>query len=211
MKSQFHLSGALQLLCLLALTPLALLADEPRKITPGQAASLALQPPTIPSAGSRDATVTIVEFFDYNCPYCKKTAPELQQLLKTDPKVRILFKEWPIFGDVSEYAARSALAATWQGKFLAAHDALFKTPDDLEKNSQVDTVLKTAGIDLAVLAHDRTAHAAEITAALARSSQEATALGFRGTPAFVIGRQLVPKSLTLRDMQQLTQNARTSP
>src|SRR5262249_21244607 len=79
---------------------------------------------TTPAAGAKSADVTIVEFFDYNCPFCKKTEPELQRLLQADPKVRVVYKEWPIFGDVSTYASQSALAANWQGKYVAAHDAL---------------------------------------------------------------------------------------
>jgi protein-disulfide isomerase len=186
------------------------LAAEPRETTAEAVAALA-QNPTVPAAGAKDADVTIVEFFDYNCPFCKKTAPELQKLLRTDPKVRILYKEWPIFGDVSEYAARSALAAHWQGKFLVAHEALIGAPNDLDETSQVDAVLKAAGVDLTQLSRDRSTHAAEITAILSRNSKEAASLGFRGTPGFVIGRQLVPLALTLPGLRQLTQTARHSP
>jgi protein-disulfide isomerase len=193
-----------------AIEPATSLAAEPRKATAEVVAALA-QNTTVPAAGAKDADVTIVEFFDYNCPFCKKTAPELQKFLHTDPKVRILYKEWPIFGDVSEYAARSALAAHWQGKFLVAHDALIGAPNDLDETSQVDSVLKGAGVDLTQLTRDRTAHAAEITAILARNKKEAAALGFRGTPGFVVGRQLVPLALTLQSLQQLTQSARQSP
>jgi len=193
-----------------AIKPATSPAAEPRKATAEAVAALA-QNPTVPAAGAKDADVTIVEFFDYNCPFCKKTAPELQKLLHTDPKVRILYKEWPIFGDVSEYAARSALAAHWQGKFLVAHEALIGAPNDLDQTSQVDAILTAAGVDLTQLTRDRSAHAAEITAILARNSKEAAALGFRGTPGFVIGRQLVPLSLTLQSLQQLTQSARQSP
>ena len=200
----------LSLLAVLLLTPITLFAAEARKAPAAVVASLA-QPPLMPAAGAKDADVTIVEFFDYNCPFCKETAPELVKLLHVDPKVRILYKEWPIFGDVSEYAARSALAANWQGKFLAAHDALIGTANDLDKTSQVDAALKSAGVDLTQLERDRTAHAAEITAILARNAQEAAALGFRGTPGIVVGRQLLPRSLTVKELQQLTQDARSSP
>jgi protein-disulfide isomerase len=201
---------ALSLLAVLLLTPITLFAAEARKAPAAVVASLA-QPPLMPAAGAKDADVTIVEFFDYNCPFCKETAPELVKLLHGDPKVRILYKEWPLFGDVSEYAARSALAANWQGKFLTAHDALIGAANDLDKNSQVDAILKSAGVDLTQLARDRTAHAAEITAILSRDAQEAAALGFKGTPGIVVGRQLLPRSLTVKELQQLTQTARLSP
>jgi protein-disulfide isomerase len=205
-----NMKPLLSLLAVLILTPVTLLAAEPRKAPATLVASLA-QPPVMPAAGANGADVTIVEFFDYNCPFCKKTAPELQKLLRVDPKVRILYKEWPIFGDVSEYAARCALAANWQGKFLSAHEALIGSANDLDKTSQVDALLKGVGVDLTQLARDRTAHATEITAILARNAQEAAALGFRGTPGIVIGRQLLPRSLDLKELQSLTQAARTSP
>jgi protein-disulfide isomerase len=201
---------ALRLLAVLLLTPLTLLAAEPRK-APAVLVSALAQPPLMPAAGAKDADVTIVEFFDYNCPFCKKTAPELQKLLHADPKVRILYKEWPIFGDVSDYAARSALAANWQSRFLIAHDALIGAANDLDATAQVDAILKVAGVDLTQLARDRTAHATEISAILARNAQEAAALGFKGTPGIVVGRQLLPRSLTLKELQELTLSARTSP
>jgi protein-disulfide isomerase len=201
---------AISLLAVLLLTPATLLAAEPHK-APATIVSALAQPPLMPAAGAKDADVTIVEFFDYNCPFCKKTAPELQKLLHVDPKVRILYKEWPIFGDVSEYAARSAIAANWQGKFLIAHDALIGSAHDLDVTAQVDAILEGVGVNLTQLARDRTAHATEITAILSRDAQEAAALGFRGTPGIVIGRQLLPRSLTLKELQQLTQSARTSP
>jgi protein-disulfide isomerase len=200
----------LSLLAVLLLTPVTLFAAEARKAPAALVTSLA-QPPLMPAAGARDADVTIVEFFDYNCPYCKEMAPELVKLLHVDPKVRILYKEWPLFGEVSEYAARSALAANWQGRFLAAHDALIGAANDLDNTSQVDAILKSVGLDLTQLARDRTAHAAEITAILARNAKEAAALGFRGTPGIVVGRQLLPRSLTVKELQQLTQDARSSP
>src|SRR5260370_41617810 len=132
------------ILCVLpgfAMYPAALRAQEVRTITAQAEAAIAARPET-PAAGGRDGDVTIIEFLDYNCPFCKKTAPELQKLLRADPRVRILYKEWPIFGDVSEYAARSALAANWQGKFLAAHNALLSAPLDLDQPSPTDSILK---------------------------------------------------------------------
>lgn len=177
-------------------------------ISAQEEAALASRPET-PAAGSQNADVTIIEFLDYNCPFCKKTAPELLKLLRTDPGVKVIIKEWPIFGAVSEYAARSALAANWQGKFIAAHNALMGSRADLDETSQVDAILKAAGIDLTRLAIDRTRHAGEIDADLARYSTEAKRLGLVGTPGFVIGRQLISRALTLKALQQLTAGARS--
>lgn len=177
---------------------------------PRQVEAAIVAQPQPPAAGGGDADVTILEFLDYNCPFCKKTAPELQKLLHADRRVRILYKEWPIFGDVSEYAARSALAANWQGKFLAAHNALIGAQDDLDEKSQVDSLLQGIGVDLKRLADDRINHAAEIDAVLDRNAAEAKGLGLRGTPGFLIGRQLVPTALTLPQLLQLTSSVRMS-
>ncbi len=170
----------------------------------------ALRAQTQPFAvGAVHPDVVIVEYLDYNCPYCRKSAPELVKLLKSDSRVGIVFKEWPIFGDASVYAARSALAASWQGKFWTAHEALISAPRDLDQNADVDAVLRTApGLDLAMLALDRKRHASEIDAILARSTQETQALGLQGTPVFIVGQQLVNSSLKLAQLRQLVARSR---
>jgi protein-disulfide isomerase len=201
--------SAVALFVLAGITANPLRAQVVHTIQPQVAVAIAARPLT-PFAGAADADVTIIEFLDYNCPFCKKSAPELQKLLQADRRVRILYKEWPIFGDVSEYAARSALAANWQAKFLAVHNALISAPEDLDEKSQVDSLLKGIGVDLKRLADDRTRHATEIDAALARNAAEAKALGLRGTPGFLVGRQLLPTALTLQQLVQLTAEARTS-
>src|ERR1700726_5309660 len=83
-----------------------------------------LTKPGTEPVGARQPDVTIVEYFDYNCPYCKTVVPTLQALLAQDSKVALIYKDWPVLGPVSTYAASSALAAGWQGKYLVAHDAL---------------------------------------------------------------------------------------
>lgn len=188
----------------------SLQAQHAHIITDQERASIAAQP-MLPVAGPADANVTIVEFFDYNCPYCKQAAPELRKLLLRDQQVRIIFKEWPIFGEVSTYAARSAVAANWQGKFLAAHDALIGSRNDLDELPQVDAVLRSAGIDMKRLSLDRKRHSAEIDALLARSAREAKTLGLRGTPGFLIGRRLESRALTAEQFQDLVTLTRSKP
>src|SRR6202021_386969 len=87
-----------------------------------------LDKPGVDAVGARDADVIVVEYFDYNCPYCKQLVPTLHALLAQEPKIAILYKDWPILGDVSVYAASCALAAGYQGKYQAAHDALISGP-----------------------------------------------------------------------------------
>jgi len=149
-----------------------------------------LKNPGTPPAGANNPDVVIVEYFDYNCPYCKKIVPTLQSLLAQDPKIAVVYKDWPILGPVSVYAASAALAAGYQGKYLAAHDALISGPR-LAKDEQVDGALQKAGVNMDSLSKDRTAHAAEIAALLKRNDEEAHALTLEGTPGVVVGRQLV--------------------
>jgi protein-disulfide isomerase len=166
-----------------------------------------LTKPGTEAVGARRPDVTIVEYFDYNCPYCKKLVPALQELLAHDHKIAILYKDWPILGDVSTYAASSALAAGWQGKYLVAHDALISGPR-LAHNDQVDAILQKAGVNIATLNKDRARHAKQIAALLARNDEEAHALTLDGTPGLVIGRQLVAGIADLSDLKQLIANSR---
>jgi protein-disulfide isomerase len=174
-----------------------------------QALAAVTAPPLMPAAGAPHPDVVIVEYFDYNCPYCRAMAPDLEKLLRTDRRVQILFKEWPILGDTSVYAARSALAANWQGKYLVAHSALIGATRDLDRNSDVDAVLRAAGLDLGRLAADRKAHANEIDALLARSVRETHALGLQGTPGLLVGRQLVSSAPSLAQLQGLVARSRS--
>jgi len=163
--------------------------------------------PGTETVGARKPDVIIVEYFDYNCPYCKKLVPTLQALLAQDPKIAVLYKEWPILGDMSVYAASSALAAGWQGKYLAAHDALISGPR-LAHEDQVDAILQGAGVNMDALKKDRTTHAKDIAALLARNDAEAHALTLQGTPGIVIGRQLVAGIADLSDIKKLVAKSR---
>jgi protein-disulfide isomerase len=163
-------------------------------------------PGTTP-VGARKPDVVVVEYFDYNCPYCKKLVPTLKTLLAQDPNIGLVYKDWPILGPVSEYAAASALAAGWQGKYLAAHEALISGPR-LAQNDQVDDILQHAGVNIEVLKKDRVGHARDIAALLARNDQEAHALSLEGTPGLVVGRQLVAGIADLSTLKKLVANSR---
>jgi protein-disulfide isomerase len=164
--------------------------------------------PGVPFAGSPRADVTIIEFMDFNCPYCRKLQPDLETLVKTDPKVRVLYKEWPIFGAASVYAAKVALAASWQGEYLQVHNALIASPSRLESLQQIRDVARQAGADLGRLDHDLKVHGAAIDALLSRNNQEAEALGLEGTPGLVIGSTLAFGALPLSDLQHLVAEQR---
>jgi protein-disulfide isomerase len=157
--------------------------------------------------GAKDADVILVEYFDYNCPFCKKLAPALQALLKSDPKVALVYKDWPILSEVSKYAARSALAAGWQDKYLIAHDTLMGA-SHLASGSQVDALLRGAGLDVDKLMKDRDAHSVEINALLRRNDTEVRALGIRGTPGLLVGRHIINGVYDVPGLQQAVEVAR---
>ena len=165
-------------------------AQDIQDVTSEGLKQMLTKPGTDP-VGASHPDVIIVEYFDYNCPYCKQLVPVLHTLLADDPKIAIVYKEWPILGPVSAYAASSALAAGWQGKYLLAHDTLISGPR-LARDEQVDTILQTAGVNMDALKKDRIRHAKEIAALLQRNDQEAHALTLDGTPGIVVGHQLVP-------------------
>jgi protein-disulfide isomerase len=163
--------------------------------------------PGVPVFGATSPDVVVVEYFDFNCPFCRKLAPSFRALLNADHKVGVVYKDWPIFGGVSVYAARCALAAQWQGQYEKAHDALISAPR-LSQNEQVDEALQRAGIDIGRIHRDLHQHGAEIEALLMRNSNEARALGIRGTPGILVDRQTVSNVADLADLQAVVSKAR---
>ena len=169
-----------------------------------------LKEPGLEKSGARNPDVSIVEYFDYNCPFCKRVVPTFKQLLAEDKQLAIIYKEWPVLGESSTYAARCALAAGWQDKYLIAHDALLAGPR-LSRNDQIEAILQGAGVDLAELKSDLAAHAAEITALLARNDAEAHALDLDGTPGILVGRQLMPGGADVDFFRKLIAAVRSEP
>jgi protein-disulfide isomerase len=145
--------------------------------------------PNAPVLGNPDGDVTVVEFFDYNCPYCRGAAPEVEALIAADPNVRLVFREWPILGEGSVFAARASLAARAQGKYAEFHEAMMR----LKGRAEEATVLRVAaeiGLDIDRLRQDM--EVLEIEEHIATSMRLTRGLGFTGTPSFVIGDALVP-------------------
>jgi protein-disulfide isomerase len=169
--------------------------------------SAVLRDPEIPAAGNADGDITIVEYFDYNCPYCRKVEPELRQVVQDDGKVRLVYKDWPVLGPVSTAAARLALATKYQDKYVAAHDALMGSASRLTE-PRIRELLSNAGIDVDRAAKDLETNAKAIDAILARNNDQATAFGFKGTPSFIIGKFRVPGVLTMAQFDQAIADAR---
>lgn len=145
-----------------------------------------LNDPGSPTSGAAEPQVTIVVFTDYQCPICKRTDPALGRLLDADPSVRVVWKDWPIRGPMSDFAARTALAAARQGRYREVHAALMAARGPLDP-ARIDALAAAAGADPARLTADRTAYAREIDAQLARHRLQAFGLGLAGTPAYLIG------------------------
>jgi protein-disulfide isomerase len=169
--------------------------------------ALVLRDPDIPVAGNANGDITIVEYFDYQCPYCRKLEPELRQVVQDDGKVRLVLKDWPILGEVSVKAARMGLASKYQGKFLAAHDAMMGVNSKLTE-PRIRELLAGAGIDVDRLDRDLAANAKAIDAILARNNDQATAFDFKGTPSFIVGKFRVPGVLTMAQFEQAIADAR---
>jgi protein-disulfide isomerase len=200
-----RLTGAVLPLILLSMGVVAH-AQGIRVITPVQQKELLADTGT-ETSGAENPDVTIIEYFDYNCPFCRELAPDLQALSRDDHGVAVVYKEWPIFGGVSVYAAKAALAAGFQGKYLVAHETLIGGPR-LAQEDQVDAELKGAGVDMDRLARDRASHAAQIDALLKRNDREAHSLNIRGTPGIVVDRQVLPGTVNLKGLKQLVEGAR---
>jgi protein-disulfide isomerase len=166
-----------------------------------------LRDPEIPVAGNAKGDISIVEWFDYQCPYCRKIAPELQQIAQDDGKVRLVWKDWPILGDVSKVASRMALAAKYQDKFQAAHEAMMGLTTKLTE-PRIQEVLAGASIDMDRLKRDLAANATSIDAILTRNNAQAEAFGFQGTPSFIVGKFRVPGILTKEQFVQAIADAR---
>ncbi len=147
--------------------------------------------PAAPKAGNPKGDVTIVAYLDYNCPYCKKSAPELEKLVKSDGKVRVVYKDWPILTDASVYGAKLALAANYQGKYDEVHKALMSIAGRKIPEDRMLAAIKGSGVDMARLEADAKAHDAEIVALLKRNDAQAKGLQLQGTPVYLIGPLLV--------------------
>jgi protein-disulfide isomerase len=143
--------------------------------------------------------VTLVEFFDYRCPYCKSVSAGLIDTIKSDGNVRLVMKEFPILGAESEYAAEAALAANRQGKYGEFHEAMmtFKgkvTIDDVKR------IASEIGVDTAKM--ERDIGAPDIASMIQRNYDLAQALGITGTPSFVISDQLIPGAVSMEELKK---------
>ncbi|MCP5368981.1 MAG: DsbA family protein [Hyphomicrobiales bacterium] len=160
-----------------------------------------------PVGGNPDGDVTVVEFFDYRCGYCKRVFPSLQKLMKEDGNIRYVFKELPILGPDSVVAARAAMAV-WtldKTKYMAFHTAAMESRGALTE-AKVLRLAKEAGLDAEAVA--KAMKDPEVDKKFLQTRHLAASLGITGTPAFVIGDTLVPGAVSIEALKQHIANAR---
>lgn len=155
-------------------------------------------------AGNPDGSVTMTEFFDYNCGYCKRAMSDVLALIESDDDLRVVFKEWPILGEGSRFAAQAALASRRQGKYWEFHLALMETRK-VDETSTME-VAERIGLDVEQLEADMASP--EVAAVIDRNMQLAAALGIQGTPAFFIDKQFIPGAVGQEALEKVIAEVR---
>ena len=159
-----------------------------------------LYDPASPVLGNPTGDVTITEFFDYRCPYCKVMAPRLVTLIAKDRGVRLVMKEYPVLSRESIIAARVALAVAQHGKYQTFHAAMFAVDGPFDE-ARILEVVRSIGLDPASIANEMKSR--EIEAELRRNLALGHILGVHGTPAFVVGEAIVPGAVPLEALEKL--------
>jgi protein-disulfide isomerase len=167
-----------------------------------------LYDPATPAAGNPKGDLNIVVFFDYNCPYCKQSEPELERLVKMDGKIRLVYKDWPILTEASVTAAQWALAAKYQGRYDDAHFAMMAIPGGKIPAERMREAIAKSGVDMDRLDADLQTHGGEITTLLRRNLAQADSLGLQGTPAYIVGQYRVTSALNYEGFKRVAADAR---
>jgi protein-disulfide isomerase len=187
-----------------------LLAKREAELRDHQKAALAtkqqelVHDPASPVSGNLKGEITLVEFYDYRCGFCKKAASAVTELQKVDSRVRVVYKDLPILGEPSELAAKAALASQVQGKHQAFHEALLASHTDMSKESILKIAVKV-GLDAKRLEADMANP--KWQAVIDRNRTLARELGISGTPGFIVGNELVPGWLDLNGLKELIARA----
>ncbi|GJM02288.1 MAG: outer membrane protein [Rhodomicrobium sp.] len=151
-------------------------------------------------AGNKDGDVTVIEFFDYNCPYCRQSLKDIVKLMENDKNVKIVLKEYPILGEASKVASLAALASRKQGKYMEYHTALLSAKGRINKSSII-SIAKKVGLDIDQLEKDMVSK--EVENELQKNIDVGIKLGINGTPTFIFNDRVVPQVLPYEAMQQV--------
>jgi protein-disulfide isomerase len=190
----------------------ALQADDIRQQSQAQAGALkSLEPllahaPGDPVAGNPNGRITVVEFYDVRCPYCRRMLPTMASLLRANPDVRLVYKDLPVLGPASVLGARALLAAQKQGAYLPFHDAIMAGPADVTEDSLREMAGKL-GLNWERLQADM--KSPDVLARIDANLAMARKLELQGTPVYVVGTQLLPGAVDLAELQNAVTTART--
>lgn len=160
-----------------------------------------------PVLGNPKGSVTVVEYFDYQCPYCKSSHAALKKVVAADGDVRLVLKDWPILGDASVFAAQAVLGAAQIGHYEPAMEALMKTRGRLSQ-SQVEKALAGVGLTMDMLSAAVNENNSKISGLLDRNYSQAMSFNFVGTPSFVIGKDVYPGVLSEKRLKDAIKLAR---
>lgn len=163
--------------------------------------------PDAPLLGNPRGDVTIACFYDYQCGYCRRAYPMLMDALRRDPGLRLVMKDWPLFGQVSLRATRLALGAVDLGRYGAVNAALLAGRGRMSDDS-VDRALRRAGMAPEAAWRSYLARSGQWDRLIQRNHAQADALGFRGTPSYVVGRAILPGALDAQTLQDTIARAR---
>lgn len=155
--------------------------------------------------GNKDGDITVVEFFDYNCPYCRQALKDLMKLIENDKNVKVVFKEYPILGEASKDASLAALAARKQGKYMEYHTALLSAKGRINK-AAIERVAKEVGLDVEQLKKDMASK--EVEDELQQNIDVGIKLGINGTPTFIFNDQVIPQVLPYEAMKSIVEKMR---
>ncbi|WP_203561229.1 DsbA family protein [Jiella pacifica] len=161
--------------------------------------------PAAPVVGNPQGAVTLVEFFDYNCPYCRNATPILADAAEANDELRIVYKEFPILGPGSEFAARAALASQRQGKYEPFHEAMMAYSGSIDESSTLE-IAAQVGLDIEQLKQDM--QDPPIEEAIGRNLALAQALRITGTPTFIVGDEIIRGLVDAATLERIIANAR---
>jgi len=149
--------------------------------------------------GNPDGDVTLIEFFDYNCGFCRRSMDDLMTLIKTDSNLKVIFKEFPILSEGSVYAARAALASMKQGKYMEFHMAMMQIRGSADKNNVLE-IAEEVGLDVAKLTEEM--KQSYINEEISDAQNTASAIGVNGTPAYVVGDRVISGAVGLAELRR---------
>lgn len=201
-RREFTTLGLVSGLTLSVGVPMARAQDNPM---PPELRDAIEQQPFSPVLGNSKGDVTLTEFFDYNCPHCRTSVPVIRKLIGDDPHLRVVLREWPVFGESSEFCARASLASVKQGKYWQFHSGLMAIRGRAEEASAM-RVAQEVGLDLAKLRRDM--RSADVEGHIAQSMALGDHMGLMGTPTFIAGNDALFGKKSGSELKQLVAQAR---